>query len=526
VVHRDLKPANILVSERPGGKLAFRVTDFGIGGLAVQQAVAQSKRGTDSGQFLASTVRGAYTPLYASPQQMRGTDDPDPRDDVYALGVIWYQLLTGDLMKGRPGGEAWKKRLAERGMPAPLLTLLASSYEEEREDRPANSVALAEKLGHALQGPTEPEWVVPPEVLPVAIPVAPPPSPQAPRGRDAAPPPAVPAPKRRRKWGVVLAGLLAALLVSLGLLLIHSFTGGPNDSRTEGTSRGQEDKNDSFAGGPSEGGNKGTARQREDKERPQPAKGEEHRPKEVKQMGVSIAPGIEMKFDWVPSGVTWLGGGGGKPGTYSFTLKEGLWCGVYPVTQAEWQAVMGDNPSQFKGNPRYPVESVSWDRVQEFLKKLNQRKQGEGLLYRLPTSDELEYICRGGALSKEQSNHLFNLEAIEQSKYHFYFARSRTDLTPAPSNDLSHTQANFDNKLAHPSDVGSYVPNPLGIYDLHGNVWQWTDTVDEGGLSRLVRGGSWHNGAAFCAASYGVGRAPDIAYDHLGFRLLAVPSSK
>ncbi len=150
IVHRDLKPANILVKSRPGGKLALRITDFGIGGLAVQEAMAQSRHGTKSSEFLASAVRGAYTPLYASPQQMRGVQ-PDPRDDVYALGVIWYQLLTGDLTKGRPGGEAWRKRLADRGMTPAFLALLVSSYEDERDDRPANAAELAEKIDRILR---------------------------------------------------------------------------------------------------------------------------------------------------------------------------------------------------------------------------------------------------------------------------------------------------------------------------------------------------------------------------------------
>lgn len=148
IVNRDLKPANILVKTRPNGKLALRITDFGIGGLAIQEAVAQSRSGK-SGAFLTAAVRGAYTPLYASPQQMRG-DNPDPRDDVYALGVIWYQLLTGDLTKGRPGGEAWRKRLADRGMTPALLVLLVSSYEDERADRPASAVLLAEQLKRLL----------------------------------------------------------------------------------------------------------------------------------------------------------------------------------------------------------------------------------------------------------------------------------------------------------------------------------------------------------------------------------------
>ena len=153
---------------------------------------------------------------------------------------------------------------------------------------------------------------------------------------------------------------------------------------------------------------------------------------------IPLNSSLKMKFAWVPSGESWLEGGGGEPGQTKFTLTKSLWCGVYPVTQAEWQAMMGDNPSCCKNyffwaKSRNPVESVSWDRVQEFLKALNDKLHGSGLSYRLPTEQEWEYICRGGPLSNP-----------EQSKYDFYFARSNTDLTPAPTNDLSSRQANFN----------------------------------------------------------------------------------
>ena len=204
----------------------------------------------------------------------------------------------------------------------------------------------------------------------------------------------------------------------------------------------------------------------------------------------------------------------------AFFLRSGLWCGVYPVTQAEWQAVMGDNPSHFKGNPRYPVESVSWNQMWEFIEKLNTRRSRKGMLYRLPTDKEWEYICRGGPISPGRS------------AYHFYFARSRTDLTPAPTNDLSSTQANFDGNspvgsgakgpyLKHPSDVGMYLPNPLGIYDLHGNVFEWTSlSVLSVGSDLVIRGGSWYYSGDTCAASGRRWPVQDYAGDDLGFRLL------
>ncbi len=148
IVHRDLKPANVLVQKKDKG-IVLKVADFGIGGVAVGQAVAES-RGDSTKALLAATVaRGSYTVLYASPQQMAGLP-ADPRDDVYALGVIWHQLLTGDLTKGRPGGSRWKERLTEKAMTAAMLTLLEGCFEENREDRPKDAADLATKLSGLL----------------------------------------------------------------------------------------------------------------------------------------------------------------------------------------------------------------------------------------------------------------------------------------------------------------------------------------------------------------------------------------
>jgi serine/threonine protein kinase len=166
IVHRDLKPANVLVRRGEGSKLTLKVADFGIGGVAAGQALAQQTRTTTKGQFLLTALRGAHTPLYASPQQVQG-EPPDPRDDVHALGAIWYQLLTGNLAAGRPGGTRWSQRLAAQGMAAPLIELLGACLEDAPEDRPRDAAALAVELAARLaQQPPPAAQPMPPPVTP------------------------------------------------------------------------------------------------------------------------------------------------------------------------------------------------------------------------------------------------------------------------------------------------------------------------------------------------------------------------
>jgi serine/threonine protein kinase len=143
VVHRDLKPANVLVQRGPAGTLQLKVADFGIGGIAASQAIKESSE--KPAWHLTAMATGTCTPLYASPQQAAG-QPADPRDDVYALGVLWFQMLTGNLSAGRPGGSAWRKRLAEQDMKAGLIELLEGCFEDDPDNRPQDAAVLAERL--------------------------------------------------------------------------------------------------------------------------------------------------------------------------------------------------------------------------------------------------------------------------------------------------------------------------------------------------------------------------------------------
>jgi formylglycine-generating enzyme required for sulfatase activity len=233
----------------------------------------------------------------------------------------------------------------------------------------------------------------------------------------------------------------------------------------------------------------------------------------------------EMKFVRVPKGTFWMGGGRHEPPKKQVTIKEDFEIAAFTVTQEQWQTIMGNNPSHFsrKGGGkdkvkdigeadlrRFPVEEVSWEDVQKFLKKLNEIQKGKGWLYRLPTEAEWEYACRNAATTKEDCSFDFYLDQ--------------------PANNLSSFQANFNGSfperggvkgpyLGRTTKVGSYPPNKLGLYDMHGNIYQWCSDLWDG--RRVVRGASWNLNAYDCRAGERRRVGPDnVLRGILGIRLV------
>ena len=183
-----------------------------------------------------------------------------------------------------------------------------------------------------------------------------------------------------------------------------------------------------------------------------------------------------------------------------------FYLGKYPVTQAEWEAIWGNNPSAFPGE-RNPVESVSWGDVQDFLKKINNGAQ----VYQLPTEAQWEYACRAGTTTA----YSFGDNEDRLGQYAWY------------SNNSSTT--------SHP--VGEKKPNPWGLFDMHGNVWEWVQdywrehyeegialdpTGPETGSFRVSRGGSWYEIATFLRSSLRISGASTDAGNNIGFRLTRI----
>ena len=179
------------------------------------------------------------------------------------------------------------------------------------------------------------------------------------------------------------------------------------------------------------------------------------------------------------------------------------WMGKFQVTQAQWESVTGTNPSDFKG-PENPVENVSWDDCQVFLETLNAQPaaKASGLVFRLPEEAEWQYACLAGATEYWTSAYCKLADG--------------TEITEETLDEVAWFDKNSD-EMTHP--VGQKKPNAFGLYDMYGNVWEWTSTAD--GEDRVNHGGSWLDPAWDCESLIRDRGSPSYRDNDLGFRLCA-----
>ena len=235
-----------------------------------------------------------------------------------------------------------------------------------------------------------------------------------------------------------------------------------------------------------------------------------------------LGPGEECTFPlgnsgesivmcWIPSGSFEMGSPAGEQDrdgdeepVHRVTFTEGFWLGKYELTQVQWEAVMGNNPSSYEGVNR-PVERVSWTDIQGFESAL-------GNAFRLPSESEWESACRGGTTTR------------------FYWGEDPNET------EIGNYAVYGDNDPGGTANVGTKQPNAWGLYDMSGNVWEWcedwyhsdyTNAPNDGsawispsGSFRVSRGGGWNGLAQYCRSALRNNNDPSSRYYYLGFRLV------
>ncbi len=255
----------------------------------------------------------------------------------------------------------------------------------------------------------------------------------------------------------------------------------------------------------------------------------------------TVVNSLGMAFALVPAGTFLMGSPEDEEGRFSdesplhpVTLPRPFYLGVYPVTQAQYRAVLGTNPSAFaeggeesaavagRDTSSFPVESVTWHDAVEFARALSAlpEERSARRAYRLPTEAEWEYACRGGI--RTPTPYHFGDDILPEQARHAFHESPRAHVRPAA---VLYEPC--------PTPVGSYPPNAYGLYDMHGNVWEWchdwfradyyhdspavAPTGPSHGDSHVLRGGSWFSRPAVCRSAC---RNPVANPDTSGFRLV------
>ncbi|WP_365670753.1 SUMF1/EgtB/PvdO family nonheme iron enzyme [Okeania sp. SIO3I5] len=231
----------------------------------------------------------------------------------------------------------------------------------------------------------------------------------------------------------------------------------------------------------------------------------------ARQKIADLGNGIKLEMVYIPGGSFLMGSPeneaqkeSDESPQHQVTLQP-FYMSKYPITQNQYQAIMGNNPSKFQGGSR-PVENVSWHNATEFCGKLSEKT---GKIYTLPSESQWEYACRAGTTTP------------------FYFGETITS-----------ELVNYENQIGQTTDVGSFPPNTFGLYDIHGNVWEWCLDVWHGDYNgaptdgsawetagdnskRLLRGGSWGNNSRNCRCARRNNNLLSFHLFYVGFRIVS-----
>jgi formylglycine-generating enzyme required for sulfatase activity len=243
-----------------------------------------------------------------------------------------------------------------------------------------------------------------------------------------------------------------------------------------------------------------------------------------REISIGLSLNVAMEMVLIPAGKFQMGspeseakGFPDERPRHEVTIASPFYLGKYEVTQGEWAAVMGSNPSEFKGDDRLPVERVSWNDCQKFITRLNARQ--DGYVYRLPSEAEWEYACRAGTTTP------------------FSFGETLTAAQANYNGDYPYGDGPKGEYRKRTTRVGSFPANAWGLHDMHGNVYEWCQDVWHGNYNgaptdgraweqgsdngRVVRGGSWVINANLCRSAFRLFNSPDVRNLNFGFRLVA-----
>ena len=487
VLHRDIKPSNILIRRRDGRPVLI---DFG----AAKQAAARF-----------SKSQAPYTEGYAALEQVADAGKLGPWTDMYGVGAVMWRMVAGGNRPWEPphpvrveqrshavvgGTEDPLPAASELGkgrFPSQLLEVIDRCLRLRETERVQGSSELLEALREVSEPPSaELAGAVRPLDERIGA------KRQERESRELR---AGSAPRTGWRRGGWIA--LAGLAVGIGLVVAAWWGSDSGGTARDQAPAGAADVLDGESG----------VLEREEAVDSVPS----HRQRPAdREAGETWMNSLGMEFVWIPAGNFLMGSPEDEEGRVSnerqheVRISAGFWMKKHEVTQGEWKAVMGTNPSHLSAcGSQCPVEQVSWDDTQEFMRSLNSREPVRGYVYRLPTEAEWEYAARAGTTGARYGQ----LDAIA-----WYSANSGYKTYPA----------------------GQKRPNGWGLHDILGNVWEWTGdwygayppdpmTAPKGsetGSFRVIRGGGWSSYAGNIRSASRSSYSPGIRHYDIGFRLV------